>query len=79
MAAIFLCTESGLPAWFSRSFHGPAALFAAFLLPDVVDGYASKTEEFIGMAIIFAIAWLQWFVIFFVGPRLYRKYEHTAA
>ena len=44
-----------------------------------LDGYASKTEEFVDMSIIFAIAWLQWFVMFFVGPRLYRRYEPTAA
>jgi len=79
IAAIFLCSESSLPALFSKSFHGPAALFAAFLLPDVVDNYASKTQEFIFMFIIFGLAWLQWYVIFYIGPRLYRNYEHTAA
>ena len=84
IAALFLCSESGLPFWFSQSFHGPAALLTAFFLPDVVDEYASKTQGVIFACIVFTIAWLQWFVLFiggrfFVGPRSCSKHENTAA
>jgi hypothetical protein len=66
VAALFLCPDNALPASFSKSFHGPAASFAAFLLPEMIDDDASKTQEYIFIFIVFAVAWFQWFVIFFV-------------
>jgi hypothetical protein len=78
VAALFLCPESSLLVWFSRSFHGPAAFFAALLFPDVIDNYASEGQEFVFCFITFAATWLQWVLIFYVGPRLYRKYECAA-
>lgn len=77
-AALLWLPESNFFAWFARSFHGLTALFANFF-PDIVDGYENQDQEFAFMLAVFALGWLQWFVIFFAGLRLYRKYENTAA
>ena len=59
-------------------FHIPGLIVAACIFADVMDDYGSKEQEFIFTCILIAVAWFQWFVIFFVTARQNRKNEHIA-
>ena len=63
------------------AFHilpGLACFYLSFF-PDVIDGYASSTEESIVAAVIYLLAWMQWFLIFLGGIHMFRPHNENLA
>jgi hypothetical protein len=74
-AGLYFLTDTSFFSFVCGYFHFPGCIVGWIFVPDVIDDYATKDQEFIWYCIVVAIGWLQWFVIFiacrfFAGPRI---------
>jgi hypothetical protein len=78
LVVLFGLPDSNVLVGFVRAFHQLAALVYLFF-PDVIDGYATQTEEYIVTSLCFILAWVQWFFIFLISIYLFRKQNENIA
>ena len=79
LVVLFNLPDSNVLTGFVKEFHRLAALVYLFF-PDVIDDYATQTEECFVTSIFFTLAWAQWFFIFLIGIHWLRKQnENTTA
>ena len=60
----YLLDEKNFLFLFCAYFHFPGCMVGWTLVPDVIDDYATKDQEFVWDCIVIVSGWLQWLVIF---------------
>ena len=73
-----MLSDSNVLVGFVRAVHVVPGMVYCFF-PDVIDGYASETQEYIVTSICFTVAWLEWFVIFLISIYAFRKTNENIA